>query len=211
MKTLIKLYKEARKYWKYIAFSTVSLLIITGANLMAPGLMQRLVGILETGAGNPNLLTDIIRLAICLAVVYLVQSVSRYFNSYYSHVAAWRFVSEMRVKIYNHLQKLSLSYYADKQTGQLMSRIVHDTNHFEHLIAHAIPDLVSACLTFIGVTTIIFLNNWKLALLTCIPLPFLALATPILHRIRGQHRKAQKHVAELNATLQDNISGIKEI
>ena len=211
MKTLIKLYKEAKKYWKYIAFSTVSLLIITGANLIAPGLMQRLVGILETGAGNPNLVTDIIKLAICLAVVYLVQSVSRYFNSYYSHVAAWNFVSQMRVKIYNHLQKLSLSYYADKQTGQLMSRIVHDTNHFEHLIAHAIPDLVSALLTFAGVTTIIFLNNWKLALLTCIPLPFLALATPILHRIRGEHRKAQKHVAELNATLQDNISGIKEI
>ena len=77
MKTLIKLYKEAKKYWKYIAFSTVSLLIITGANLIAPGLMQRLVGILETGAGNPNLVTDIIKLAICLAVVYLVHRVSR--------------------------------------------------------------------------------------------------------------------------------------
>ena len=159
MKTLLRLYKKAKSYWKFIAFSTVSLLIITGANLIAPGLMQKLVGILETGNGNPNLLTDIIKLAVCLACVYLVQSVSRYFNSYYSHVAAWRFVSEMRVKIYNHLQKLSLSFYSDKQTGQLMSRIVHDTNHFEHLIAHAIPDLVSACLTFIGVTTIIFLNN----------------------------------------------------
>lgn len=201
----------ARKYWKYIAFSTVSLLIITAANLTAPGLMQRLIGILENGSGNPNLLSDIIKLAIVLAGVYLVQSVSRYFNSYYSHVAAWRFVSDMRVKIYNHLQKLSLSFYSDKQTGQLMSRIVHDTNHFEHLIAHAIPELIGALLTFAGVTTIIFLNNWKLALLTCIPLPFLALATPILHRIRGEHRKAQKHVAELNATLQDNISGIKEI
>ncbi len=211
MKTLLRLYKHARKYWKYIAFSTISLLIITAANLVAPGLMQRLVAILENGGNNPNLVTDIIKLAVVLAVVYLVQSVSRYFNSYYSHVAAWRFVSEMRVKIYNHLQKLSLAYYSDKQTGQLMSRIVHDTNHFEHLIAHAIPELIGALLTFIGVTTIIFLNNWKLALLTCIPLPFLALATPVLHRIRGEHRKAQKHVAELNATLQDNISGIKEI
>lgn len=211
MKVLIRLYKEARRYWKYIAFSTVSLLIITAANLIAPGLMQKLIGILEKGVGNQNFVADIIKLAILLALVYLVQSLSRYFNSYYSHVAAWRFVSEIRVKIYSHLQKLSLSFYSDKQTGQLMSRIVHDTNHFEHLIAHAIPELLGALLTFAGVTTVIFLNNWKLALLTCIPLPFLMLATPILHRIRGQHRKAHKHVATLNAALQDNISGIKEI
>jgi ABC-type multidrug transport system fused ATPase/permease subunit len=176
VKVLIRLYKEARRYWKYIAFSTVSLLIITAANLIAPGLMQKLIGILEKGVGNQNFVADIIKLAILLALVYLVQSLSRYFNSYYSHVAAWRFVSEIRVKIYSHLQKLSLSFYSDKQTGQLMSRIVHDTNHFEHLIAHAIPELLGALLTFAGVTTVIFLNNWKLALLTCIPLPFLMLS-----------------------------------
>ena len=211
MKALLRIYKEARKYWGYIVFSTISLFLITGANLISPGIMQKLVSILESGIKGNTAVKQVAILAILLTAIYLFQSVFRYFNNYYSHLAAWRFVSEIRVKVYNHLQKLSLSFYQDKQTGSLMSRVVQDTRHFEHLIAHAIPELISALITFIGVTIILFFNNWKLALLTCIPIPFLAFATPVLHKIRKQHRKAQKEIAVFNAALQDNISGIKEI
>ena len=135
----------------------------------------------------------------------------QFLNSYLSHHAAWNFVADIRSKIYNHLQKLSMSYYHDKQTGQLMSRVINDTANFELLIAHVIPDLITSVLLFIGVTIILFATNPLLAALTCIPIPFILVSVPFFKKIRAQHRKAQVQIAELNARLQDNFSGIKEI
>jgi ATP-binding cassette subfamily B protein len=109
------------------------------------------------------------------------------------------------------LQKLSIGYFHDKQTGQLMSRVINDTVSFESLIAHAIPDLVSSIILFIGVTVILFTTNPVLAALTCIPIPFILLTAPLIKRIRLMHKEAQILVADLNSKLQDNFSGIKEI
>ena len=116
MKALLRIYKEARKYWGYIVFSTISLFLITGANLISPGIMQKLVSILESGIKGNTAVKQVAILAILLTAIYLFQSVFRYFNNYYIHLAAWRFVSAIRVKVYNHFQKLSLSFYQHKQT-----------------------------------------------------------------------------------------------
>ena len=211
MKSLIKIYKEARTYWVQILLSTLSLLMITGTSLFAPRLMQNMIKILETDGADESYMNRIITIALWLAVIYLIQSVMRYLNSYYCHVAAWNFVSDIRVKLYDHLQKLSLSYFSDKQTGQLLSRIMSDTTSLEVLIAHAIPELVGAITLFAGVTVILFVINWKLALLTCVPIPFILFMAPMLKKMRRKHKEAQIHAAELSGVLQDNLSGIKEI
>jgi ATP-binding cassette subfamily B protein/subfamily B ATP-binding cassette protein MsbA len=118
----------------------------------------------------------------------------------------------MRVLVYDHLQKLSLRFYHDKQTGQLMSRTINDTATFELLIAHAVPDLVTNILIIVGVTFILFSMNGTLALLTLIPIPFLVVSGWIFtKKILPNFREAQSTLADLNATLQDNISGMKEI
>jgi len=104
-----------------------------------------------------------------------------------------------------------VGYYHDKQTGQLMSRVMNDTAAFETLIAHAIPDLVSSIILFVGVTIILFWTNPVLAGLTCIPIPFILLTTPLIKKIRAMHKDAQVFVGDLNSKLQDNFSGIKEI
>jgi ATP-binding cassette subfamily B protein/subfamily B ATP-binding cassette protein MsbA len=118
----------------------------------------------------------------------------------------------MRVKAYDHLQKLSLRFYHDKQTGQLMSRTTNDTATFEMLIAHVVPELFGNVLVIIGVAVVLFSTNVRLALLTLIPIPFLIFGSWIFaNKVRPNFRTAQGNLAELNATLQDNISGMKEI
>ena len=211
MKTLIRIYKEAAKYRGYIIFATVSLLIITITNLAAPRLMQNMIKLLQDKTAGEGQMSEIWIIAGILLAVYAVQSVLRYVNNYYSHVAAWRFVSDIRVKLYDHLQRLSLSYFGDKQTGQLMSRITSDTNYLETLIAHAIPELVGSIALLIGVTVILFTMNWRLALLTCIPIPLILISAPVLKKMRKKHKEAQVYAAELSGVLQDNLSGIKEI
>lgn len=95
-------------------------------------------------------------IAIILGIAFVARTVFRYLNNYLSHIAAWNLVADMRVVVYDHLQKLSLRYYDDKQTGQLMSRTTNDTATFESLIAHSVPDLITNVLILIGVTAILF-------------------------------------------------------
>jgi ATP-binding cassette subfamily B protein len=121
-------------------------------------------------------------------------------------------VADVRTHIYEHLQRLSLRFYEDKQTGQLMSRVINDTDLFEQLIAHAVPDIAVNVITLIGVSAVLLSLNWRLTLLTMIPIPLLVVAMRIYARyVRPAFRERQKELGDLNALLNDNISGIREI
>jgi len=165
---------------------------------------------MESGAYVSSL--DIVtRLALFLLLLFALRGFCLFLTGYLSHVASWRLVAKIRGMLYNHFQKLSMNYYHDKQTGQLMSRVVADTATFESLIAHAIPDLVTNIVTLVGVLIIMLIINPLLAALICIPLPFLALMLYILRKLRKYFRIGQEKIAELNGMLQDNFSGMKEI
>ncbi len=211
MKNLIRLVKYARPYWHLLIISGVSLLAITGLNLLGPYLVSKLVAVLTEDFGEAAMKV-ILNIAVILAATYVFKILFKFLYGYLSHKAAWNLVADMRVRVYDHMQKLSLRFYQDKQTGQLMSRTTNDTATFEMLIAHALPDLITNILVVIGVTIILFLMNVYLALFTLIPIPFLIYGSWVFSKkIRPNFRTAQSNLAELNATLQDNISGMKEI
>lgn len=211
MKNVLRLVKYARPYWHLLAISAFSVIAITVLNLIGPQLISDLIDILSGSFGEESM-ASIRNLALILAATYLLRILFRFLNNYLSHKAAWNLVEDMRVKVYDHLQKLSLRYYQDKQTGQLMSRTTNDTANLEMLIAHVIPELFANALVVIGVAVILFSKNVYLALMTLIPIPFLLLGSWIfIKKVRPNFKVAQGNLAELNATLQDNISGMKEI
>lgn len=211
MKNILRLVKYARPYWYLLIISAFSVIAITVLNLIGPQLITELIDILS-GDFDKGSMAAIRSLALILAATYLLRILFRFLNNYLSHKAAWNLVEDMRVKVYDHLQKLSLRYYQDKQTGQLMSRTTNDTANLEMLIAHVIPELFANALVVIGVAVILFSKNVSLALMTLIPIPFLLLGSWIfIKKVRPTFRVAQSNLAELNATLQDNISGMKEI
>jgi len=121
-------------------------------------------------------------------------------------------LSDVRTDLYEHLQRLSLRFYDDKQTGQLISRVVNDADLIEHLIAHAIPDVTANILMLVGVIVILFNINWQLTLLSMIPLPLIVLAMQGFTKyVRPAFRNRQIELGELNAALNENISGVREI
>ncbi|MDP4153589.1 MAG: ABC transporter ATP-binding protein [Bacillota bacterium] len=210
MKLAVRMLREARKYWWWLIVSIIAVFIGTAAQLYAPQVVRKLTSLVEHQ--DPELAKKALSLAIMLTAVYLLQSICQGIRSYYTHFAAWHFVSDMRTKIYGHFQRLSLKYYQDKQTGQLMSRVTSDTTGLEVLIAHAVPDLIVNIIIFAGVAIMLFSINVKLALLTLVSIPFLAVTSGwFVKKVRPQFRKGQKAMGELNAILQDNLSGIKEI
>jgi ABC-type multidrug transport system fused ATPase/permease subunit len=210
MDFLRRLLKEAQAYWPYLLITAIAVVALTGLDLIAPQLVRRMLYYVETeGMLNMERLRPI---ALGLLALYGLKIVFRFLASYMSHVGSWRLVANMRTKVYDHLQKLSLGFFQDKQTGQLMSITVNDVATFESLIAHAIPEVGANILVLIGVAVILFSMNPTLAALTLIPVPLLILATRIYARkVRPNFSLAQAKIAELNAVIQDNLSGLKEI
>jgi len=114
--------------------------------------------------------------------------------------------------LYDKLQSLDLGFFHDKQTGDLMSRVVNDTRDFELLYAHMIPEMITNIVTFLGVLIILLTVNWKLALITCCPIPLiLASGVVFSKKVRPFFQVSQKSMGELNAQLQDSLSGLHEI
>ena len=210
MKKLVRLFRFAGPWAKHLVVATIGLFIISGVNLMSPEVTRSIIAIMESGNldGSLNRITT---LALVLLGFFALRAVCQFLNNYLSHIASWRMVSRVRCIVYDHLQKLSMSYYHDKQTGQLMSRVINDTATFENLIAHALPEITTNILTIIGVLVILITINPLLAALVCAPLPFVAALTVVTRRMRRFFSQGQAKIAELNAVLQDNFSGIKEI
>lgn len=148
-------------------------------------------------------------LALAVVVTYAARGLCQFVSNWMTHIAGWGVVAQFRTRIYSHLQRLSLKYFQDKQTGQLMSRAVNDTATFEALIAHVLPELVVNVCVLAGVAAVLFALNWRLAALTLIPMPFLVMVvTEYTRRVRPAFRAAQQNLAALNAVVQDNLSGI---
>ena len=211
IRTLLRLSREAIRYRTLYVVAILSTLALTAVNLAAPKLLSAMTGIVETGVDEAGLQT-IGLLTAGLVALYLLRILFRYLSNYLAHKAAWFLVGDLRIRTYDKLEHMHLGYFHDKQTGDLMSRIVNDSRDFELLYAHMIPETITNLVTFTGVLIILLTINWKLALITCAPIP-LIFASGILFskKVRPYFRASQKKMGELNGKLQDNLSGIHEI
>jgi len=212
VKSLGFVFKCARKYVGPLALTVVSMLLLVGAQLLAPWLVKTMIATVTDPSAGPKAVDSITRLALLALAVYAVRAVLQFFRSYMAHVAGWSVVADVRSEVYEHLQRLSLRFYEDKQTGQLMSRTVNDSDLLEQLIAHAIPDLMVNVFMLIGVVAVLISMNLQLTLLSMIPIPLIVLAMRGFSKyVRPAFRARQAELGELNAALNDNLSGIREI
>ena len=212
MKPLGFLLKHARRYVGPLGLTVVSLFLLVGVQLLVPWIVRSMVATVTDPAAGAEAMGTITRLAQLALAVYVARAVLRFVRSYMAHVAGWSVVADVRIEVYGHLQRLSLRFYEDKQTGQLMSRVVNDSELLEQLIAHAIPDVMVNVLMLIGVTVVLFSMSWQLALLSMIPIPLIVLAMRGFAKyVRPAFRERQVELGELNAVLNDNLSGIREI
>jgi len=202
----------ARRYTTALIVTVLSMLLLVGVQLLIPWIIKLLIANITEQASAQASLNLITQLTIVALIVYVARAGLQFLRSYMAHVAGWGVVADVRKHIYEHLQRLSLRFYEDAQTGQLMSRVVNDSDLFEQLIAHAVPDVVVNVLTLIGVSAVLFSLNWRLALLSLVPIPLVVLSLQVYARyVRPAFRERQKELGDLNATLNDNLSGIREI
>ncbi|BAJ64745.1 ABC transporter ATP-binding protein [Anaerolinea thermophila] len=212
MKPLQLVSRFAQRYWKELLITVVSMLALVGIQLFIPWAVRTLINTVTGGLSSPQTLNIITTLTLAVIAVYLARGVFQYLRSYMAHIAGWGVVADLRKYVYDHLQRLSLRFYEDKQTGQLMSRVINDTDLFEQLIAHAVPDVLVNVVTLVAISAVLFQLNWILALLSLVPIPLVVLSLRLYARyVRPRFVERQKVLGELNAILNDNLSGIREI
>ncbi|NLF77790.1 MAG: ABC transporter ATP-binding protein [Chloroflexi bacterium] len=212
MKAFRLVFHFARNYTTQLIITVISMVLLVGVQLLIPWVIRSLITAVTEQPLDSDTMAHVTRLTILTAVALVAKGGLQFLRSYMAHIAGWGVVADMRKHLYQHVQRLSLRFYEDKQTGQMMSRIVNDTDLFEMLIAHAVPDIVVNVLTLVGVSSMLMLMNWKLGLLSLVPVPFVILVMRgYAKKVRPAFRRRQAQLGELNAVLNDNISGIREI
>ena len=211
MNRLLKFTKNVARFKGLYLIAILSALSLTALNLIAPKLLSRMTGMVGKGITESDLLT-VKWLALGLLGLYLLRILFRFLANYMAHKAAWNLVGDLRTRVYDTLEHQSLGFFHDKLTGDLLSRVVTDSNEFELLYAHLVPDLITNILTFVGVFAVLLTINAKLALITCIPIPLIAASGVIfVKKVRPLFKVSRAKNGELCGKIQDNLSGIHEI
>lgn len=200
----------AKPWWGELIVTVISLLAASLLSLVTPEAIRKLTALL----GTPKDATTALILKYCgiLVGAYLLRALCRFLSMWQAHVAAWNFVGYLTSLCYDKLQSLSMRYYSDKQTGEIMSRMINDTRQLEVLIAHSLPDMATNVIVVAGVAVMIFRINPLLALYTIIPVPFILLLSRLFTtKVAPLFKINQEVLAGLNGHTQDNLSGMKEI
>ena len=154
----------------------------------------------------------IIKLALLMIAIAMIELCCNFFISYKGHIMGAKMEYDMRNEIFTHLQKLSFNYYDNQKTGQLMTRITHDLFDITELCHHGPEDVVISVIKFFGAFVILVRIDWKLTLILFIFLPMMgAFAYVMKNRMNQAFRKNRECVGDINAQIEDNLSGIRVV
>ena len=208
MQVLKRLILLLSPYWKTIVIS--ALLLVGRACLeLVPPLLQREIIDEVITTRNLSYLGIIITVLIG---AYALNQLVQIGDNYVRHSLGEKFIFDFRVRLYAYLQKMSLSFFERTSTGELMSRVTNDLSALESFVTHGSALTVVDCMRLIGGATILFVLDWRLAALVMIPVPILALAFRHYNtKIRPVYRQVRARLGNINAKLQDNLSGIRVI
>jgi subfamily B ATP-binding cassette protein MsbA len=208
MQVLRRLFLFLIPYWKTLLVSATLLLGRAGMELVPPLFQRAIVDQVITAQ-------DLSRLGMLiggLVGVYALQQVIDAGDMFIRHALGEKFILDLRVRIYAWLQRLSLSFFEQTSTGELMSRVTNDVNALESFVTHGSALTMVDLLRLCGGAAILFVLDARLALLVLLPVPVLAVSLRYFNtRIRPVYRRVRARLGGINARLQDSLSGIRVI
>ncbi|WP_145029775.1 ABC transporter ATP-binding protein [Paenibacillus sp. Y412MC10] len=150
----------------------------------------------------------------CLALlaIYGLNMVLQYIVTYWGHMLGINIETDMRKKLFDHIQKLSFRFFDNHKTGHLVGRITNDLNDVGEVAHHGPEDVFIAVMTLIGSFALMASINMELALLTFIIIPVMAWV--IIHfggRMTTTYRRLFGNVGNFNARIEDNVGGIRVV
>ncbi|MDD3926072.1 MAG: ABC transporter ATP-binding protein [bacterium] len=195
-------------YWPLMLAGLSCMLITTYLSQQPPRIIQYAV---DTIIGRRQY-EQIYRVILLFTGIYLGMQLFGFLRTYWLHIGGQSLLHRLRVQLYEHLQRLPLTYYDSRQTGDLMSRMTGDVGEIELLMVHGLDVFIMGlCGMFLA---LYYIQGYHplLALLVLLPVPLIAAGIFFFSRsVRKIYRSIRDYVGSLNARLQDNISGIRVV
>jgi len=166
---------------------------------------QRLVGyIMDVVIGKQQYQRGLPIAGLMLAI-FAVIALFSFLRTYWMHAAAQRLIHTLRVRVYEHLQLLSMTYYDSRQTGDLMSRTTGDVEQVQYIVEHGLDIFLMGLFGMVLTFYYIWCMSPSIALLILIPVPIIATSVYFFSQaIRHIYRAIRDRIGDLNAKLQDN-------
>ena len=208
MQILKRLFLLLTPYWKTIIISALFLVGRAGLELVPPLFQKEIIDEVITARN----LTYLGAMITALVGIYALNQLVQIGDNYVRHALGEKFIFDLRVRLYAYLQKMSLSFFERTSTGELMSRVTNDLSALENFVTHGSALTAVDLMRLIGGAIILFVLDYRLAALVMIPVPILALAFRHYNtKIRPVYRRVRARLGDINAKLQDNLSGIRVI
>jgi ABC-type multidrug transport system fused ATPase/permease subunit len=188
------------------ALSIVTLLLATATALAPPLLAKYAVddGILEQD------LTKLWWIVGAFLLAGLLNWGLSYAQTYLTGWVGERILADLRNRLFDHLQDLSLGFYERNRAGVIISRLTNDIEAIDQLVTDGVTSLVQNTLTLIGTAILLFILDWRLALATLIVIPFMSIATAIFRtRSSRAYAAVRERLGLVTATLAEDIAGMR--
>jgi ATP-binding cassette subfamily B protein len=196
-----------RPYRRQVAFSLIALVLATGATLAPPFLIGKAVSAALGGHSG-----TLVLLVAGLLAAALVAWGTGYLQTYLVEWVGERALQDLRIRIFTHLEAMSIGFFTRNRPGVLISRITNDVEALDQLISTGVVTLFSSSLTLIGVIVVMLVLDVKLALIVFLTFPVLALASLIFRIVAASaYRITRERIAEVTAYLQESLSGIRVV
>jgi len=186
---------------------------VAGMNLAQPLLMRTMVdrGLGGTAGFQPDLRVFVVYLSVFAGLIILGMVLGAIQHRLVFRVGT-NVSRSIRDRVYEHMHKLSLSFFAQKETGSLVTRVTSDSERLWRFLAFTCIEMVSSALMLVGVSIGLFLMNWKLALIALLPVPLMIFMMVVFHRVLHRlFRKWWHRWGQLTAVVAGALPGVRVI
>jgi subfamily B ATP-binding cassette protein MsbA len=201
-----RLLEFVKPYWKHLAGAMVCMLFVSAATSGSAFLVKPVLD--DVFFKKDLVMLKLIPLAII--GIFILKGVFDYGQAFLMSYVGQRIIADLREKIYNHIQSLSLSFFTRNPTGVLMSRILNDVNMIQGAVTDAVTGLLKDCFTLIGLVAVIFYRDWFLASVALVVFP--VAVYPMVKfgkKLRSYSTRSQSAMANITTILLESITGTR--
>lgn len=202
----IRLGSFVKPYTVKMVISIFCMLMTSATGLIAPTLLRYAI---DYGMVAQNLLV-INQIVIVYVLAYTANWFFTYWQTYLMSKVGQDIIFDIRQKLFTQIQELGLKFYDKWQSGRIMSRLTNDIDALNQLVTSGLTNIINDLFTLVAITVIMLLMNWRLALICFLTLPIIIFTTVYFTtHMRKAYFLVRRRIADVNANLQESISGIK--
>lgn len=197
---------EAAPYKSLLLSTTLMAVLLAPLATIRPWLVQKMVD-------EHILFSDVVgllKLSIIFIIVLFLHAFLTYLFTYLSGVLGQAVVRDLRIKIFNHINRFNLSYFDKTPIGTSTTRTINDVETINTVFSQGVITIIADILTLIVVLAIMFITSWELTLIALTTSPFLVIASYIFkEKVKSSFQSVRTEISRMNAFLQEQISGMR--